>query len=163
MPTIERIRGIDWEKPQLLTWSKAIENYIDATPGRLLLVAHSFGCLAGAVAASRRPKKVAGLILVAPAAPQRFALTGPIDAEADPAQNISSSMPMQRLDIQGMLVASKNDPWMPFSQAEQLSQCWGLAFYNAGFVGHINSDSGYGEWPLIKELVLALQQKVTSH
>ncbi len=57
-------------------------------------------------------------------------------------------------------MASKNDPWMSVVQADQLSRDWGLAFYNAGNAGHINSESGYGEWPLIKDFVSAMLEAI---
>ncbi|HBA67068.1 MAG TPA: alpha/beta hydrolase [Methylococcaceae bacterium] len=156
LPNSERVRGIDWEQPQIFTWANAIEKHIDAAPNPVILVAHSFGCLASALVTSRRPEKVAGLILVAPASPQRFSLTGPISADARPQNDISGFLP-NRLDTLGLLIASQNDPWMRFSQAEQFSHQWGLTLHDAGHAGHINSEAGYGEWPLIEKLVTSLQ------
>jgi len=155
LPNSERVRGIDWEQPQIFTWANAIEMHIDAAPNPVILVAHSFGCLASALVTSRRPEKVAGLILVAPASPQRFSLTGPIAVDSRPQNDISGFLP-NRLDTLGLLIASQNDPWMRFSQAEQFSHQWGLTLHDAGNAGHINSESGYGEWPLIKKLVTAM-------
>lgn len=157
LPGSERVGGIDWEKPQILTWANAIEKHIDATSGRVILVAHSFGCLASALVASRNPEKVSGLILVAPASPQRFSLTGPISADARPQNDISGFLPNRRLDTLGILVASQNDPWMQFSQAERFSRQWGLTLHDAGYAGHINTEAGYGEWPLIEKMVTAMQ------
>lgn len=161
LPNSERVRGIDWEQPQIFTWANAIEKHIDAAPNPVILVAHSFGCLASSLVTSRRPEKVAGLILVAPASPQRFSLTGPISIDSRPQKDISGFLP-NRLDTLGLLIASQNDPWMRFSQAEQFSHQWGLTLHDAGYAGHINSDAGYGEWPLIEELVLALQVSLES-
>ncbi|CCE21950.1 RBBP9/YdeN family alpha/beta hydrolase [Methylotuvimicrobium alcaliphilum] len=157
LPGSERVTGIDWESPQIFSWANAIEKHIDATPNRVILVAHSFGCLASALVASRLPEKVAGLILVAPASPQRFSMTGPIAVDSRPQNDISGFLPNRRLDTLGLLVASQNDPWMQFSQAEQFSRQWGLTLYDAGNAGHINSEAGYGEWPLIVEWVTSLQ------
>lgn len=160
IPNSERVEGIDWAQPQIFTWANAIENHIDATPERVILVAHSFGCLASALVASRHPEKVAGLILVAPASPQRFSLTGPIGVNFGSESDISSYLPKQRLQTLGLLVASTNDPWMEFGQSEEFGRQWGMALYNAGDAGHINSAAGYGEWPLIKELVTVMQASV---
>lgn len=159
LPECERVDGIDWERPELFSWTNAIENHIEKIGQQVILVAHSFGCLASSVVASRRSDQVNGLIMVAPASPLRFALHGPIGHESDASATIAVHLPQQKLGTTGLLVASENDPWMAFSEAERLSRRWGLAFYNAGPAGHINSESGHGEWPLIQELVLSLQEK----
>lgn len=163
LPECERVKGIDWERPELFSWANAIENHIETIGHPVILVAHSFGCLASSVAASRLPNKVSGLIMVAPASPLRFALHGPIGHESDASATIAVHLPQQKLETTGLLVASENDPWMVFGQAERLSRRWGLAFYSAGSAGHINSESGHGEWPLIQELVLSLQERMTPH
>ncbi|WP_341327183.1 alpha/beta hydrolase [Methylotuvimicrobium sp. KM2] len=162
LPGSERVSGIDWERPQILTWARAIEKHIDAKPERVILVAHSFGCLASALVASRYPEKVAGLILVAPASPQRFSLTGPIGVNFGSENDISSYLPKQRLQTLGLLVASTNDPWMELGQSEEFGRQWGMSLYNAGNAGHINSEAGYGEWPLIKQWVTTIQDAVAS-
>lgn len=160
LPDSERIAGIDWERPQILTWARTIEEYLDATSDRLILVAHSFGCLASAIAASRHGRKIAGLILVAPASPQRFSLTGPRAATSDRDRDISSYLPAKPLATPGLLVASTNDPWVTFDQVQQLSTLWKIKLHNAGNAGHINSKSGYGEWPLIKEIIQTLPDSI---
>jgi len=160
LPNSSRVTGIDWQSPQVFVWAEAIEKHIDSLPGQVMLVAHSFGCLASAMVASWRPEKVAGLILVAPAAPERFSLNGKIDGQQQHVDNIAGLLPDRRIDTLGLLVASKTDPWMSYQQAEKLGQLWELAFYNAGDAGHINSESGYGEWLLIKDFVSALSEAV---
>ncbi|MGR9054144.1 MAG: RBBP9/YdeN family alpha/beta hydrolase, partial [Gammaproteobacteria bacterium] len=95
------------------------------------------------------------------ASPMRFSLHGSIEYEFDASDSVAGHLPQQRLETLGLLVASENDPWMEFEQAERLSRRWGLAFHNAGRAGHINSESGHGEWPLIKELVLLLRERAT--
>ncbi|WP_305907872.1 alpha/beta hydrolase [Methylomarinum sp. Ch1-1] len=159
LPGCERVRGIDWERPELFSWADAIDNHIEKIGHRVILVAHSFGCLASSIVASRRPDQVNGLIMVAPASPLRFSLHGLIEHESDASASIAVHLPRQKLETTGLLVASENDPWLSFAHAKQLSRFWGLAFYNAGPAGHINSDSGHGQWPLIRELVLELQEK----
>lgn len=36
---------------------------------------------------------------------------------------------------------------MTLESARKLAMYWGSKFINAGEVGHINLDSGYGHWP----------------
>jgi pimeloyl-ACP methyl ester carboxylesterase len=76
-----RVNGIDWESPVLPEWSLAIHKEIEQLDGKVWLVAHSFGCLASVVAASERPDRIAGLLLVAPADPERFSPGGARQAE----------------------------------------------------------------------------------
>jgi len=159
-PDSERLTGVNWESPRIYPWAEALEKQLDSMPGQAILVAHSFGCLVSALIASWRPDKVAGVILVAPAAPQRFSLYGPIYESQKNLQTIAGTLPDQRLNTLGVMVASKNDPWMSVLQADQLSRDWGLAFYNAGNAGHINSESGYGQWPIIKDFVAAMLEAV---
>jgi predicted alpha/beta hydrolase family esterase len=159
-PDSERLTGVNWVSPRIYPWAEALEKQLDTMSGQAILVAHSFGCLVSALIASWRPEKLAGVILVAPAAPQRFSHYGPINESQKNLQTIASTLPDQRLNTLGVLVASKNDPWMSVVQADQLSRDWGLAFYNAGNAGHINSESGYGEWPLIKDFVTAMLEAV---
>ncbi len=159
LPNTRRLAGVDWHKPELLTWAKAIEASLVQAPGPSVIVAHSFGCLASARAIARQPERVAGILFVAPADPERFTLQGrrqPLDSSTP---SIASELPEQLFNSRGLLIASQNDPWMKFHHAFAWAQRWRLGFYDAGHLGHINTESGFGPWPLIKlmsESLLAL-------
>jgi predicted alpha/beta hydrolase family esterase len=43
-------------------------------------------------------------------------------------------------------VASSNDPFGNLEFAQSCALAWGSRFAGAGAVGHINSNSGLGEW-----------------
>lgn len=152
-----RVTGIDWDSPELLKWAEVLSAEIAKTTGKVRIVAHSFGCLASAVAIQDWKHKIAGVLFVAPATPRRFTLAGPIQ-EGVPGNeiNISASIPYQNLDTFGVLVASRDDPWMPFEEAQSWANSWGLATYDAGFSGHINEASGHGAWPDGEELLNAI-------
>jgi len=156
-PDVSRVSGIDWEQPHLFAWAGALEKHLDKLPGQVILVSHSFGALVSALVAHWRADKVAGLILAAPASPERFSLKGCRHEDED---SISGFLPETSLDTLGVLIGSENDPWLALNDAKQLSQQWGLAFFNAGKAGHINVDSGYGEWPLLREFVDALTDAI---
>ena len=102
------------------------------------------------MAISNRPDHVAGAILVAPADPQRCGLFGAREGHIASYPSIAELLPDGPLNILGLLIASRNDPWMKFGHAYACSKRWELAFHDAGEVGHINVDSGFGPWPLIK-------------
>jgi predicted alpha/beta hydrolase family esterase len=161
LPGSRRVSGIDWESPILPEWTSAIHREIDRNRDPVWLVAHSFGCLASVVVASERTDKIAGIILVAPADPQRFSITGiREDDSTDFKENsISGLLPDHRLLAgRSALIASENDPWLEFTEARRWAAQWGSVFINAGQAGHINTESGFGPWPFLRQFVDTLQQ-----
>jgi predicted alpha/beta hydrolase family esterase len=65
-------------------------------------------------------------------------------------QNVQEKLfeetPTQRIPFPTTLVASTNDPWASIEKAEFYAQQWGSEFINIGAAGHINAQSGLGEW-----------------
>ncbi|RJS95198.1 alpha/beta hydrolase [Salinisphaera sp. Q1T1-3] len=130
----ERVFQRDWERPQLVAWTRSVIRCIDARDEPPILVAHSFGCFAAVAAAARRPMRVRGLFLAALANPARF----PDDSVA---------LPSARLSAPSVLVTSQDDPWLSEETAAAWARLWGCCRIPAGRAGHINADSGHGEWP----------------
>lgn len=151
-----RVGGIDWNRPVLALWAGEVRREIDAAPGAVWLVAHSFGCLASVIAAADRPAKVAGLLLVAPAEPRRFSLFGTRE-EYPGGDSVASALPTEQLGSPSLLVASRNDPWLDFARAGELAERWGSRLVDAGEAGHINTESGHGEWADGLALLAGLQ------
>ncbi|GAB4364243.1 MAG: alpha/beta hydrolase [Methylohalobius crimeensis] len=159
LPEARRVGGIDWESPVLAHWTAEIHREIDKSPSELWIVAHSFGCLASVVAASQRPEKIAGLMLVAPANPKRFAPFGPRgDGPGNRIGSIAPRLPDKPLDLMSTLVASTNDPWLSWDAAETWAERWGSRLVNVGLAGHINAEAGYGPWPLGFSLLRSMQR-----
>ena len=75
---------------------------------------------------------IAGIVMVAPAEPSLFEL----DEAVLPG----------RLRVPSLLFASRNDPLMTFKRAQYWAQCWGGRLIDLGDAGHINAESGFGEW-----------------
>ncbi|WP_196385607.1 RBBP9/YdeN family alpha/beta hydrolase, partial [Ralstonia solanacearum] len=50
------------------------------------------------------------------------------------------------LPFPAVLVASRNDPWLGYGLAAEWGARWGAEVVDAGHAGHINADSGLGEW-----------------
>ncbi|GER08756.1 hypothetical protein GCM10007972_27550 [Iodidimonas muriae] len=160
LPHARRVDGIDWETPALFDWAQAIILNLARSSAPTILVAHSFGCLASALAIAHRPQSVAGAILVAPADPERFGVSGTRDHSYPQADSIARFLPERRLEIRGLMVGSRNDPWMKLPHAHAWATRWGLSFHDAGAVGHINTDSGFGPWPWIEQLTEALGNRI---
>lgn len=160
VPGSERVAGIDWDQPQITQWSARIGDAIDSSSRPVWVVAHSFGCLASAVAIGERSKKVAGAILVAPADPGRFSLLGVRRQSSDETiGSIKRFLPQRSLGVSGLVIASENDPWIGLDQARHWAECWGFSLYNVRQAGHINTESGFGPWPLLLDLVNAMRQE----
>ncbi len=134
-----RIVQRDWDNADLQGWSAAIRGQLASERGPFVLAAHSFGCLATMQAIAQGLPDVAGVLLVAPASPQRF--------------GIENLLHRGRLTVASILVGSENDPWMSAGGAHALARDWGSAFINLGPAGHVNVASGFGPWPRAKYLV----------
>lgn len=140
-PGFWRVQQDDWSTPDLRAWAARLDEVgaLDARPA--LLVAHSFGCLAALYSMTHNPRAVAGAFLAAPADPDKFGVAG--------------MLPLGPLGCPTVLISSTNDPWMRADQAALWAQRWGSTLVEAGALGHINADSGLGDWPLGQH---ALQQ-----
>jgi predicted alpha/beta hydrolase family esterase len=147
-----RVEQEDWEHPTRSRWVKRLEQVLDDQPEPVVLAAHSLGCALVVQAAKRIWPKVAGALLVAPADVD--------DATRTPEEVRSfSPLPCKQLGFPATLVASRDDPYMAFERAAHFADCWEARFVDAGAVGHINAESGLGDWPAGYELLRELRRK----
>ena len=51
------------------------------------------------------------------------------------------------LPFAAAVLASSDDPYCSIERAAGLAAHWGAGFENLGPLGHLNGDSGLGEWP----------------
>ena len=128
-----RVHQRDWNDPHLPDWSSRVRREIVRASGSVFIVAHSFGALAAAQAASDHAERISGMLLVAPADPEVF--------------GVGEFLPNAPLGFPVIVVASTNDPWMPFDTAAAWSRLWGGDLVNLGEAGHINAEAGFGPWP----------------
>jgi predicted alpha/beta hydrolase family esterase len=139
-PAASRVHQDDWDRPDRDVWIERLTAAIEKAPGAVL-VAHSLGCAVVAhVAASRPDLPVAAALLVAPADVD--------DAHAE-AHGLRSfaPMPSSPLPFRAIVVASADDPYISLARARGFADCWGAEFVNAGALGHINVEAGFGPWP----------------
>lgn len=132
LPGALRVNQEDWGTPLLPRWAGNVRHAINTARGPMWIIAHSFGCLATAHAAQDFPGKIAGLMLVAPADPDKFGVT--------------DLLPTGEFACPSVVVASTNDPWMRLTRSGYWADTWGSRFISLGAAGHINTDSGYGPW-----------------
>ena len=136
-----RVEQHDWMRPLCGDWQVQLEEAVLAAEQPVLLAAHSLGCIlvAAWAAHSRHTHKVRGALLVAP---------GDVERE-DLRQLIPGWAPIvrRRLPFPAHLIAANNDPYCDAARSLQMAADWGARFTDAGARGHLNSESGLGDWP----------------
>lgn len=149
-PEFRRVVQADWSDPELPAWAARVDQVRRRDPRPALLVAHSFGCLATIASIAADPAGVAGALLVAPADPDKFGVAG--------------LLPAQPLGCPTLLISSLDDPWMRADQAAAWARRWGSDLHSAGAGGHLNAESGLGEWPFgMKRLQLLYERAHNGH
>ncbi len=133
-----RVQQRDWNRPVCDEWVNVLEQAVAETGESLVLVAHSLGCLCVAHWAARTTLKIKGALLVAPPDPK--------DAGFPSEATGFSPLPMRSFSFPSIVVASSNDPYGSLDFARSCALAWGSRFVNIGPAGHINSESGLGEW-----------------
>ena len=137
LPNAVRVVQDDWISPTRRAWVAALERTILAAPGPVVIAAHSLGCIATTHVSPEVAQRIQGALLVAPADPERRAVL-----------NDFAPVPYARLPYRSVLVASSNDPFCPIRLAGAYARAWGSEFVRLQQAGHINVESGHGEWPL---------------
>lgn len=135
-----RVDQHDWWRPRRGDWIARLEDMLLDCDEPAVLVAHSLGCLhvAAWAAHSQNTARVKAALLVAPG-----------DAEREELQPVLPSWaPIHRqpLPFPSVLVGSRNDPYCRFERAQGLASDWGSRFVDLGNAGHINAESGLGDW-----------------
>ncbi len=135
----QRVAQTDWERPVRSEWQRKLEAAVASFGPRSVLAAHSLGCLLTVHWAASTHLAVRGALLVGVPNPERPNF---------PPQIVGfSPLPMRPLPFPSILVASTNDSYGSFDYARGCAQAWGSRLVSLGAAGHINTASGYGEWP----------------
>lgn len=148
----ERVIQHDWQTPLRGDWITRLEDVVLSQPAdqRLVFAAHSLGChlIAAWADASHSTSRVLGALLVAP----------PDLTRADlPAQLHSWRQGVfKRLPFAATCVISSNDPYASEDSGLASAASWGANCVRIGAKGHINADSGLGDWPEGRSLLLDL-------
>lgn len=152
-PEWTRVLQRDWDRPVRSEWVAALDSAVASLDAPPVLIGHSLGATTIAIWASEAGRaSAAGAILVAPADVAR--------GDAPPEIRGFAPVPLVRMPFPSLLVASRNDPYLAWSRAELFARTWGAELHDAGFSGHINTDTGYGPWPdglsLVREFLANL-------
>jgi len=146
-----RVAQHDWLRPLRGDWIARLEDVLLSLDGPAVLVAHSMGCqlVAAWAALSKNTHRVKAALLVAPG-----------DAERDELRLVLGSwspLVLKTLPFPSTLVASTDDPYCTYERATQFADAWGSRLVNIGARGHINADSGLGDWPAGQALLQELR------
>lgn len=143
LPNARRVQQCNWDAPRRDDWVAALDAVISASDSSVILAAHSLGCAltawwAAGHGAASHAAKVKGALLVAPPDVER----------ADFPEFVAGFAPMPRLRLpfKSIVVASSDDPWCALPKARSWATDWGARFHDIGARGHINGDSGLGNW-----------------
>ena len=139
LPNASRVQQKNWSNPTRESWVEQLQQHIEQSPGPVLLVAHSLGCVTVAHWASRYfNSKVKGALLVAPADVERPNAPVPLQDFAP--------IPRERLPFRVHVVASDNDPYCRSLRALEFASQWAANYSLLKKAGHINADTPLGLW-----------------
>lgn len=136
-----RVEQDDWLWPRRGDWMARLDEMLLQTPQPVLLAAHSLGCqlVAAWAAHSALTGRIAGALLVAP----------PDTEREDMPPNLFNWRPIVRdaLPFASLAVVSSDDPYCAPPRAQAMAADWGSDVIEIGACGHINGESGLGDWP----------------
>ncbi len=153
LPHAVRIEQRDWESPVAPDWISTLAAEVDRARSPVLLIAHSLGCLVSTALPVPLRAKVAGALLVAPADVER--------PDAPDCLRGFAPIPRASLPYQSVVVASDNEPYCRLERAHAFAQDWGSRIVVLAGAGHINADSGLGDWPQGLKLFGALRRRAS--
>ena len=141
-----RVQQRDWHRPVSCEWVAALDVAVAGAAAGVILVAHSLACLTvaqwgGSInphTASLHPR-IAAALLVAP--PDPCGTHFPVQAQG------FDQLPQNALPFKTIVVVSNNDPYDQTQCGARLAALWGSNVVRLDQAGHINADSGLGEWP----------------
>ena len=135
-----RVQQDDWLWPRRGDWLARLDEVLleDETPA--VLVARSLGCqmVAAWAAHSRHTPRVRAALLVAPPDIERDS--------APPQLQRWSPIVRQRLPFASLVVASSDDANCDVARAAGMAADWGSLWLLLGAHGHVNGESGLGDW-----------------
>lgn len=137
----QRVQQHDWQRPLRGDWTARLEEVVLDSNAPVVLVAHSLGCILAAwwAAHSHHTHRVKAALLVAPADVEREDLRPLLPGWTPIAR--------QPLPFPSVVVASRDDPYCRLERAHALAAHWGARLVDAGAGGHLNAESGLGDWP----------------
>src|SRR5690606_5302080 len=156
MPDAARVDLGSWDNPPRNTWVNRLNLAIHKARRPVFLVAHSLGCHVlswwGEYEQPWHDGPVRGALQVAPPEVE----TG----EVDPPLARFAPVLKNPLPVPSRSAASRYDTYIGFDRARRLGRIWKSRFVDAGWLGHINAESGIRDWPFGQFLLRQLKAAV---
>jgi uncharacterized protein len=156
LPHAARVELGAWDDPRRNTWVNQLNLAIYKAGRPVILVAHSLAChVVSWWSEYERPPvggPVLGALLVAPPEVERDGVDSRLARFAPVLKN--------PLPFPSIVAASRDDPYIGFDRARRLARIWKSRFVDAGWLGHINADSGIRDWPFGQYLLRQLRAAV---
>lgn len=150
-PNCIRIEQENWDEPECEKWINQIHAQLTGHAiSDCILVGHSIGCVAIVQWFEKFEIKPKGALLVAPS-----------DAEKEGFPSYISGftpIPMSPLPFPSIVVGSTDDHVSSVARVEEFAQSWDSELIMLENAGHIETKSGFGDWPLVDELIKKLEQ-----
>ncbi|TLX78432.1 serine hydrolase family protein [Labilibacter sediminis] len=146
LPNCKRIEQENWEKPNREDWINTVEKAVEGYDlSQVVFISHSLGGITLAHWVKKFQKKIKGALIVAP----------PNLNDVSSEYELDSFLPVPEevIPFPTVFVASANDPWASYEASTKLAGQWGSELIGIGDAGHINSDSGFGEWKVGQEFL----------
>jgi hypothetical protein len=137
-PGVRRVTQRDWNHPVCDEWVEALDQAIRQAAVPPILVAHSLGCLAVAHWATRSSSPCFAMLLVAVPDP-----AGPSFPKAAIGFHAAIPAPACRRIA---MVSSDDDAYATPQYTAQRAAAWGAEHTQLRGRGHLNAESGLGDW-----------------
>ena len=155
LPNAVRVEQHCWDKPEKEDWINTLDQAVQELHSDTILVSHSLGVATTVMWLLKRanqggvPSHIKGAFLVSP-------------SDVDNIEIIKSfaPMPLDKLPIPACVVASDNDPFVSMERARFFTNAWGASLFEAGALGHINSDSDLREWEQGRKFLAEFEQSL---
>ena len=145
LPRVSRVVQDNWVAPTRRAWVERLAETIARIDGPVVVAAHSLGCIATVHLPPEVAARIDAALLVAPADPERRGVLADF-----------APVPYRPLPYRSIVVAGSNDPFCPVRLSGAYARAWGSEFLRLQGAGHINVDSGHGDWPLGLALLQSL-------
>ncbi len=147
-----RINQKNWDEPNCNEWIEQIEKELNSyNKSELILIGHSIGCMAIVHWFNKFKLSIKGALLVAPSDSENPNYPSYITGFAP--------IPMFNLPFRSIVVASTNDHVTNIERSKLFAKNWGSELVILENIGHIEPKSGFGDWPLGKELIKKLKEE----
>jgi predicted alpha/beta hydrolase family esterase len=136
---VGRVMQRDWDHPACDEWVEVLDKAVGQAAEPPILVAHSLGCLAVAHWAALSDRSCHAVLLVA--------VPDPSGPAFPPGATGFMPVPAALRRYRVTVVSSSDDPYATARYTEECAAAWGAEHVCLGRRGHINADSGLGDWP----------------